>query len=146
MFKLIFLAFISFFIYLAVMTDISLAGASKKDKMSEKTNEALNATIEYTHEQKEEFQAHMKMKLDSVHEEIIALKSKMNKAKSKVSENLKDKIEELEKKEKSLQNDLESMKTKSDKAWGHMKNGMSKAWDEFSDSYQKAKDEYQKAN
>lgn len=133
---------------LGVFLVIYSAGAvqSKKEMMQKKTTEAVDATTEYTIEQKEAFQKNMEEKLTIVKDEISELKKTIVTKSEATQKTMKSQIANLEEKEAKLQKDLSKLRNKTGKAWSHMKNGLSTAWDDFTTSYEKAKNEYQEKN
>lgn len=118
------------------------AFASKKEEVKQKTAEAASAVVDYSKEQKEQFQKEMEDNLAAINTEIVELKSHVSEASGDAKKELNEKIAALESKQAELSKNLAKLKKSSGKAWTEMKTGVSKAWDVLSDSYKKAKAEF----
>ncbi len=115
-----------------------------KEEVQKKSTEAASAAVEYSKEQKEQFQKEMGSKLDELTSEVRELKQKAIQTTGDAQKQLSEQIALLEKKENELKKDLASLSKSTGKGWEQMKSGVNKAWDSLSDSYQKAKKEFKK--
>lgn len=118
------------------------AFASKKEEVKQKTAEAAAAVVDYSKEQKEQFQKEMEDNLAAINKEIAELKSHVSDVSGEAQKELNEKITALESKQSELSQRLAKLKKSSGKAWSEMKSGVTKAWDALSGSYKKAKAEF----
>lgn len=135
-----------FLIFSIFTLSISLSSfATSKEEVQQKAGAAADAAVEYSKEQKEQFQKDMEVKLDELKKETADLKKSASEKTGKAKEEMKEQIKSLEKKQDEMKKDLAKLKKSSGKAWTEMKSGMSKAWDSLTESYKKAKAEFQES-
>ncbi len=113
----------------------ALARSAKEVK--EKTAAAAESAVEYTKEQKDAFIADMERKLADLKKELKAISAEADKTKNQ-------KIKNLEKRQKELEQDLQKLRSSTGQAWSKLRDGVSKAWDQMADSFSEAKKEFQK--
>ena len=116
--------------------------AATAEEVKQKTNEAVSTASEYTKEQKDKFQADMRMKLDNMKKDISKMKHDASKKSAAAKQDLREEITKLEKKESDMKQSLAKLEKSSGKAWDEMKEGMSKSWDDLSNSYESAKQKF----
>lgn len=115
--------------------------ATTTDDVKKETTEAASAVVEYSKEQKEQFQKDMDANLQKLQLEIADLKKAAAHKSGEAKKEMNEKIKAMEAQQDAIKSDLVKLKKRSGKAWEKMKVGVSKAWDSLSDSYQNAKDE-----
>lgn len=116
--------------------------AVTKEEVASKTSEAAQATVEYTREQKAEFQIEMEQKIKFLKKEIGELQQKASEKTGDAKKEMNESIKALKVRQEALSKDLSKLKKSSGNAWGEVKVGVSTAWDALSDSYKKAKDKF----
>jgi peptidoglycan hydrolase CwlO-like protein len=134
------------FIFIALMATVVsvFTYAVTKEEVQKKSTEAASAAVEYSKEQKEQFQKEMGSKLEELTSEVSDLKKKALQTTGNAQKQLSEQINLLEKKEHEMKKDLASLSKSTGKSWEQMKSGVNKAWDSLSESYQKAKKEFKK--
>ena len=132
----------SLLVSILVLALSSFSFATTKEDVQQKTADAASAAVDYSKEQKEQFQKDMEGKLSDLKQEIAEMKEAASKKTGAAKTEMKEQIASLEKKQDGIKKDLSKMKKSSGKAWAEMKTGMSKAWDSLADSYKKAKAEF----
>lgn len=108
------------------------------EKISKEARETIEATKEYTAQQKEAFQRKVNEELAVIQKQIVALRGKASDASEATRADLKKSITELEKKKDAAKNKLDELKSSTDEKWTDMKAGVNSALDELKHSYQKA--------
>lgn len=111
---------------------------SGTEKITKETREAVEATKEYTAQQKEAFQRKAHEELAALQKQIIALKGKVSEASTAARAELQKSIAELEKKKDAAKNKLDELRSATDTKWTEVKSGVNSALDELKESYQKA--------
>lgn len=114
---------------------VSFAGT---DTIAKEAKETLEATKQYTIEQKEAFQRKAHEELAVVQKQIGALREKGHEVSTATRAELQKSINELEKKKDAAKRELEQLKTVTDSKWAAMKANVSSALDDLKSSYQKA--------
>jgi chromosome segregation ATPase len=108
------------------------------EKIRKETREAVEATKEYTAQQKEAFQRKAHEELAALQKQIIALKGKMSEASTAARAELQKSIAELEKKKDAAKNKLDELRSATDAKWMDVKSAVNASIDELKQSYQKA--------
>lgn len=108
------------------------------EKITKETREAVEATKEYTAQQKEAFQRKAHEELAALQKQVIVLKGKVSEASTAARAELKKSIAELEKKKDTAKNKLDELRSATDTKWTEVKSGVNSALDELKESYQKA--------
>jgi hypothetical protein len=106
--------------------------------VKKETKEALEATKEYTVQQKKDFQKEMRVKLDRVQEEIDRLTAKAKHAKKEAQAELNEEIEELRKKKDAAGKYLEKLESASGKAWSDLRSSLNTIMEDLEKSYKRA--------
>ena len=101
------------------------------------TQEAIDATKEYTAQQKEAFQRKAHQELTAIHRQIIRLREKIAKASESTRADLQKSLNELEKKKDGVKERLDELKGATDAKWHEVREGMNDALNELKHSYQK---------
>lgn len=118
----------------AGMTADSTASA---EKVTKEAQEAIEATKEYTAQQKEAFQRKAQEEVMAIQRQIIGLREKMAKASESTRADLQKSLNELEKKKEGVKEKLDELKGATDAKWHEVKEGMNNALNELKHSYQK---------
>ncbi len=120
-----------------------VAHAATASDVKNKTKAAIDSAVDYTSEQKEDFQKKMETNLESLKSEIAELKTKAAEAQGHVQKKSEKSIVQLEKKQKELQVKLEKLKNSSGRTWSKMKVGLSAAWDKTKSTFSEVQKELQ---
>lgn len=107
------------------------------EKIRKETREAVDATKEYTAQQKEAFQRKAHEELAALQKQIIALKGKVSEASTAARAELQKSIAELEKEKDAAKNKLDELRSATDAKWAEMKSGVNAALDKLKQAYQK---------
>jgi chromosome segregation ATPase len=108
------------------------------EKITKEARETIEATKQYTAQQKEAFQRKAHEELAAVQKQIIALRGKASEASAATRAELQKSISELEKKKDAAKNKLDELRATTDAKWNDVKAGMNSALDDLKNSYQKA--------
>lgn len=108
------------------------------EKITKEARETIEATKQYTAQQKEAFQQKVHEDLVSIQKQIIALRGKAGEASAATRTELQKSINELEKKKDAAKNKLDELRATTDAKWSAMKVAVNSALDELKNSYQKA--------
>lgn len=100
--------------------------------------ETVEATKEYTAQQKEAFQRKAQEELASIQSQIRALRGKARNLSASTRAELQKSIDELEKKKEAAKEKLDTLRDVTDAKWHAMKTKVDAALDEIKSSYQKA--------
>lgn len=111
--------------------------AASAEKVKKEAQEAIEATREYTAQQKEAFQRKAQEELMTVQRQIIGLREKITKASESTRTDLQKSLNELEKKKESVRERLDELKGTTDAKWHEVRQGMNDALNELKHSYQK---------
>jgi DNA anti-recombination protein RmuC len=106
------------------------------DKVTKETQEAIEATKEYTAQQKDAFQRKAQEELMVIQRHIIRLRKKMTEASESTRAELQKSLSELEKRKDSVREQLDELKGATGAKWHEVKDGMNKALNELKHSYQ----------
>ena len=112
----------------------STAGA---DKIVKEARETIEATKEYTDQQKAAFQRKAQDELAALQQQIVALRGKVVDASTSTRAELQKSLNELEKKKDGVREQLDALKQTTDKKWQDVQDGMNSALHELKQSYQK---------
>ena len=108
------------------------------EKITKEARETIEATKQYTAQQKEVFQGKVHEELVAVQRQVIALRGKASEASAATRTELQKSIHELEKKKDAAKNKLDELRAATDAKWSDVKAGMNSALEELKNSYQKA--------
>ena len=112
-------------------------GTSAQDVKKE-TREALEATKEFTLQQKEDFQKKIQAELDRMQKQIDRLRAKADDAKTEAQADLNKAIAELQKRKDAAGKKLQELESASEHAWGNLKSGLNTAMEDLEKSYKRA--------
>lgn len=108
------------------------------DTITKEAKETLEATKQYTKEQKEAFQRKAHEELVVVQKQIGVLREKGREASAATRVELQKSIDELEKKKDAVKHELEQLRAVTDSKWAAMKANVNSALEDLKSSYQKA--------
>ena len=108
------------------------------EKITKEARETIEATKQYTAQQKEAFQRKAHEELVAIQKRIIALRGKATEASASTRAGLQKSLNDLEKKRDAAKDKLDELRAATDVKWGEVKAGMNNALDELKNSYQKA--------
>ncbi|MGE3976522.1 MAG: hypothetical protein AB7F94_02940 [Nitrospira sp.] len=111
--------------------------AASAEKVVKETQEAIEATKEYTAQQKEAFQRKAHEELTAIQRQIVGLREKIAKASESTRADLQKSLNELEKKKDGVKESLDELKGATDAKWHEVREGMNNAMNELKHSYQK---------
>lgn len=116
-------------------TCTSFAGT---DTSTKEAKDTLEATKQYTHEQKEAFQRKAQEELEVVQKQIGLLRKKGQEVSAATRAELQRSIDELERKKETAKQELERLRAVTDSKWAAMKTDVNSALEDLKRSYQKA--------
>ena len=126
---------------LVVGTPVSARAAEspvEAEKISKEARETIEATKQYTAQQKDAFQRKAHEELAAIQKQITALRGKVNDASAATRDEFNKSIIELEKKKDAAKNKLDELRAATDAKWNDLRAGANSALDELKHSYQKA--------
>jgi hypothetical protein len=127
-------AFASLAPWSGMAAESTAAGA---EKVMKETQEAIEATKEYTAHQKKAFQQKAQEELVAIQRQIIGLREKIAKASESTRADLQKSLNELEKKKDGAKERLDELKEATDLKWHEIRVEMNDALNELKHSYQK---------
>lgn len=107
------------------------------EKVVKEAQETIEATREYTAQQKEAFQRKAQEELVAIQEQILGLREKIAKASEFTRADLQKSLNELEKKKDGVREKLDELKSTGDAKWHELREGMHTALNELKQSYRK---------
>lgn len=107
------------------------------EKIVKEAQETIEATKEYTVQQKEAIEAKAREELAALQRQIVELRGKVIKASESTRTELQKSLNELEKKKDGVKERLEELKGATDAKWHEVKEGLTAAMSELKQSYQK---------
>ena len=108
------------------------------ETITKEAKETLEATKQYTMEQKEAFQRKAHEELAVVQKQIGTLREKGQAVSATARAELQKSIDELEKKKDAAKHELEQLKAVTDSKWAAMKANANSALEDLKNSYQRA--------
>jgi len=129
-------------VYGVILGCIVMLGAETEvragtDTIAKEARETLEATKEYTAQQKEVFQQKVHEELLAVQRQISALQDKTREVSAGARADLQQSIDELEKKKETAKEKLATLRGATDDKWNAVKSGVDAALDEVKHSYRK---------
>lgn len=126
-------------------------GESKESKVTsedvkKETKEAYATAVEYSKQQRDEFQRKMQAKLDEYRKRIYELQIEAEEMSAQVKANMNRRLEDLEAKREAAEEKLEQLKSSSAKAWAEIKEGLDKAVKDLDQAYQDASSQFNQAD
>jgi hypothetical protein len=130
-------------VWMGIVGAIPLQGLAAEpsvgtEKITKEARETIEATRQYTAQQKEAFQRKAHEELVAIQKQIIALRGKATEASTSTRAGLQKSLNELEKKRDAAKDKLDELRAATDAKWSEVKVGMNSAFDELKNSYQKA--------
>lgn len=107
------------------------------EKIVKEARETIEATKEYTVQQKEAIERKAHEELASLQRQITELRGKVTKASDATRAELQKSLNELEKKKDGVKARLEELKGATDAKWHEVQEGVTTAMNELKQSYQK---------
>lgn len=111
------------------------SGGSSAAEVSREAKEAIEATKEYTAEQKDAFQKAVKRELEDLQANLKVLQQKTNEASAEARLQLQKAVTKLEQKKEVARKKLEELNAASTLAWSALKEGMNAALQDLKTSY-----------
>jgi predicted RNase H-like nuclease (RuvC/YqgF family) len=122
---------------LIVCQNVGAESTVGTDKIVKGARETIEATKEYTDQQKTAFQRKAQDELAALQQQITALRGKVEEASASTRAELQKSLNELEKKKDGVREQLDQLKHATDKKWQDVQDGMNGALHELKQSYQK---------
>lgn len=122
----------------AVFLVLETESPAGTDTITKEVRVTVDATKEYTAQQKEAFQQKAHEELIAVQKQITALQDKARNASVAARADLQASINELEKKKEAAREKLATLRVATDEKWNAVKSGVDAALDEIKSSYRKA--------
>lgn len=120
------------------------------EKVKQESQDLLETLKVYSVEQKDEAVRKTKIALDDLDERIDAMEADVDKSWNKMDKSAREKarnsLKVLRKQRNQVSEWYGSMKSSSEKTWGHMKKGFSNAYKELNDSWEKSETEFDSSN
>lgn len=105
--------------------------------IAKEARETIEATAQYTTQQKEAFQRKAQKELETIQKQMAAMQAKADRASASARAELQKSIRELEVKKEAARKQLDGLKSASDAKWSEMKAGVHDAIEEMNQSYQR---------
>ncbi|HMS83138.1 MAG TPA: hypothetical protein PKD12_05780 [Nitrospira sp.] len=122
---------------LLVCQAVGAESTTGTEKIVKEARETLQATKEYTDQQKLAFQRKAQEELAALQQQISALRGKVEDASASTRAELQKSLNELEKKRDGVRDKVDELKQTTDKKWQNVQDGMNSALHELKQSYQK---------
>jgi uncharacterized protein YicC (UPF0701 family) len=106
------------------------------------TETAVDTATRAAAQAKEDFEARLKASLAKMEEDIERLHEKGNALKDEAKTRWKEKMADLEAKQKAAHDKLDEVRTSTGEAWGHVEKGAQAAWDDVRKAFQEAAKEF----
>ncbi|HEX5646184.1 MAG TPA: hypothetical protein VFX56_04375 [Nitrospira sp.] len=123
---------------LALVMGVARVSFAGTDTITKEAKETLEATKQYTVEQKEAFQRKAQEELAVIQKQINILRGKGHEVSAATRAELQKSIDELEKKKDAAKHELEQLRAVTDSKWATMKADVNSALEDLKRSYQKA--------
>jgi len=122
-------------------------GESKESKVSsgdvkKETREAYETAVQYTKQQKEEFQRKVQAKLDEYRKRIYELQVEAEEMSAQMKANMNRRIKDLEAKREAAEEKLTQLESASGKAWAEIKEGLDQAVKDLGQAYEDARSQF----
>jgi uncharacterized coiled-coil DUF342 family protein len=98
--------------------------------------------VEYTKQQKEQFQRKMQAKLNEYRKRIYELRVKADEMSAQVKDKVNRRLQDLEAKRKAADEKLAQLESSSDKAWAEIKEGLDQAVKDLDQAYKDASSQF----
>ena len=113
-------------------------GAEKRatvDTIAQEAHETVEATKQYTAQQKAAFQKAAHAELEAIQRQIRALQSKVGQASASARAEMQESLFELEVKKGATGKQLDELRLATDSKWDEVKSGVHRVIDEMKQSY-----------
>ncbi len=111
--------------------------------ITKEARETIEATAQYTAQQKEAFQQKAQEELEAIQKQMAALQGKADKASASARTELQKSIRELEVKKEAVKQQIDGLKSATDAKWNEMKTGVHSAIEEMHQSFQRLRSKLQ---
>jgi len=105
--------------------------------IAKEARETVEATAQYTMQQKEAFQRKAQEELEAIQKQMVVLQGKADQASTSARTEWQKSIHELEAKKTAARKQLDELKSTTDAKWNEMKAGVHTAIEEMNQSYQR---------
>ena len=122
---------------LMVCQNVGAESTTGPDRIVKEARETIEATKEYTDQQKTAFQRKAQEELAALHQQIAVLRGKVEDASASTRAELQKSLNELEKKKDGVRKQLDELRHTTDRKWQEVQDGMNGALHELQQSYQK---------
>ena len=122
---------------LSLPQDVAAESKAGTEKIVKEARETIEATKEYTVQQKEAIERKAHEELAALQRQITEMRGKVTKASDATRAELQKSLNELEKKKDGVKARLEELKGATDAKWHEVQEGMTTAMNELKQSYQK---------
>lgn len=133
-----------FVLWVALGVLVSAHAGADARKIKQKAGETYDATAEYAHDTKEEFQTKMQKNLDSINAELKRLKEKAAKVSDETGKKIDEEVQTLETKKADVEKSLTDLKKSSGNAWKDLRDGIAASWNDLKTSAKKAASKFEK--
>lgn len=123
--------------WLAPMSGMAAESSVSAEKVVKEAQETIEATRQYTVQQKETFQRKAQEELAVMQQQILELRAKVEKASDSTRADLQQSLNELEKKKDGVREKLDELKYATDAKWHEVRERMNSALDEVKRSYRR---------
>lgn len=123
--------------WLAPMSGMAAESAVSAETVVKEAQETIEATRQYTVQQKETFQRKAQEELAVMQQQILELRAKVEKASDDTRADLQQSLNELEKKKDGVREKLDELKHATDAKWHEVRERMNSALDEVKRSYRR---------
>jgi hypothetical protein len=113
------------------------------DTITKEARETIEATAQYTAQQKEAFQRKAQEELDAIQKQMAALQGKADKASASARTELQKSIHDLEVKKEAVKKQLDGLKSATDAKWDELRAGVHSAIEEMNQSFQRLRSKLQ---
>ena len=112
------------------------------EKVKKEAKKAYETAVEYSKQQKDEFQRKMQARLDEYGQRIEELQAKTEKMSAEVKAKLNRRIEDLQTRQEAAEERLAQLKSSSSKAWAEIKEGLDQAMKDLEQAYEDASSQF----
>lgn len=113
------------------------------DTITKEARETIEATAQYTAQQKEAFQRKAQEELDAIQMQMAMLQGKADMASASARTELQKSIHELEVKKEAVKKQLDGLKSATDAKWDELRAGVHSAIEEMNQSFQRLRSKLQ---
>jgi predicted RNase H-like nuclease (RuvC/YqgF family) len=113
------------------------------DTIVKEAREAVEATAQYTAQEKAAFQRKAEEEIAAIQQRMAALQAKADKASAAARTELQKSIHELEVKKEAVKQQLDGLKAATDAKWNEMRAGVHSAIEEMNQSFQRLRSKLQ---